>query len=43
MSFMRLRVQERAFSASPVKRHTISYTGCRVRGEDGVLRYLVIH
>ena len=43
MSFTRLRVQERAFLASLVKRHTVSCTGCRVRGEDAVLRYTVVH
>ena len=43
MSFTKLRVQERAFLASPMKRHTVSCMGCRVRGEDAVLYYSVVH
>ena len=43
MSVSRLRVQEREFLASLVNRHTVLCTGCKVRGQDGVLRYSVVH
>ena len=43
VSISPLRVQEIAFLASFVHKHTLSCTGCKLRGQEGVLHYLVVH